>query len=240
MPAVGVTSLMTTGKPCSAPSLSPRITAASASLAKVRAASATRVTMALSFGLTRAIVARWASSTSTGLTALVAISDASSTAVLRLRFSAMSDFPLLARPMHEATLDREEQEIEAIAERACGKDRGIHIGHVEQLLRLEHTLAESIGRTDEHLGDDDDHQRQRNTIAQPDECLRQRFQQHHIPEHPDAGCTHHTRGKNSRLARVHHAIGDVEQDHQRRAKGGDRYLCAITDAEQHQKQWEHR
>src|ERR1700704_2261219 len=151
MPAVGVMSLMTTGRPCNAPSFSPHITAASASFADARAASATSVTMALSLGLTRAIVARWASSTSTGLTTLVAISDASSTAVLRLRLSVMLDF-LLARPVHEATLDREKEEIEAIAERAGGEDRGIHVGHIEQLLRLEHALAKPVGRADEHLG----------------------------------------------------------------------------------------
>src|SRR6202158_1741331 len=143
---------MTTGNPCNAPSLSPCITAASASLADARAASATSVTMALSLGLTRAMVARCASSTSTGLTALVAISDASSTAVLRLKISVISKNPLLARPVHEATLDRKEEQIEAIAERAGGEDRGIHIGHVKQLLRLEHALAGPAGRTDEHLG----------------------------------------------------------------------------------------
>src|SRR5216684_7643274 len=126
-------SLMTTGRPCSAPSASPRNTAASASFACSRAASATSVTMALSLGFTRAMVARWASRTSTGLTALLAISDASSTAVLRLRFSVISVFPLFARPMHETTLDREEQEIEAIAECAGGEDRGIHVRHVEEL-----------------------------------------------------------------------------------------------------------
>src|SRR5713101_3844616 len=170
MPAVGVTSLIATGKPCSAPSLSPRITAASACFANTRAPSATSVTMALSLGFTRAIVARCASSTSTGLTTLVAIRDASSTAVLRFRVSVISD-PLLARPMHEAPLDREEQKIEPIAERAGGEDRGIHVGHVEQLLRLEHALPKPVGRADEHLGDDDDHQRQRNAVAQSDEGL---------------------------------------------------------------------
>ena len=95
MPAVGVMSLMTTGRPCSAPSLSPRITAASASFACSRAVLATSVTMALSLGLTRAMVARWASSTSTGLTVEVAISDANSTAVLRLRLSVILDFRYL-------------------------------------------------------------------------------------------------------------------------------------------------
>src|SRR5882724_6161883 len=70
---------------------------ASASSAKARAASATSVTMALSLGLTRAMVARCASSTSTGLTALLAIIDASPTAVARLRFSVISDFIRRAR-----------------------------------------------------------------------------------------------------------------------------------------------
>src|SRR3984893_5142056 len=217
MPAVGVTSLIATGNPCSDPSFSPRITAASACCANTSAPSATSVTIALSLGLTRAIVARWASSTSTGLTALVAISDASSTAVLRLRLSVMLDF-LLARPVHEATLDREKEEIEAIAERAGGEDRGIHVGHIEQLLRLEHALAKPVGRADEHLGDHDDHQRQRHAVAQSDKSLRQRFQQHHVPQHPDAGCAHDLGRENSLLARIHHAVGDVEQDDQRRAE----------------------
>src|SRR5450755_484498 len=95
IPAVDVMSLMTTGRPWSVPSLSPRMTAVSACFANARAASATSVTMALSLGLTRAMVARCASSTSTGLTAFDAISDASSTAVLRLRFSVTADFHYL-------------------------------------------------------------------------------------------------------------------------------------------------
>src|SRR6202158_2300171 len=178
MPAVGVMYLMTTGRPCSAPSLSARVPAASACLADARAASATSVTRALSLGFTREIVARCESSTSTGLTALVAISDASSTAVLRLRRSVMS---LPARPVYEATLDGEEQEVEAIAERAGGEDRGIHVGHVEQLLRLEHALAEPVGRADEHLGDHHDHQRQRYAVTHSHHSLRQGIQQTHIP-----------------------------------------------------------
>src|ERR1700730_15983044 len=234
MPAVGVTSLIATGNPCSDPSLSPCITAASACCANTSAPSATNVTIALSLGFTRAIVARWTSSTSTGLAALLASSDASSTAVLRLRFSVIAVFPLLARPMHEATLDREEQEIEAIAERAGGEDRGIHVRHVKQLLRLEHALPESVGRADEHLGNHHDHQRQPHAVAQADKSLRQRFQQHYVPQHPDAGCAHALGRENSRLTRIHHAVGDVEQDDQRRAESGNRNLGAIADAEQHQ------
>jgi hypothetical protein len=76
------------------------------------------------------------------------------------------------RPVHEAPLDQEEQKVQRVAKRAGSKNRRIHTGHVEQLLRLEHALAESVGRTDEHLGDDDDDERQRYTVAQAHEGLR--------------------------------------------------------------------
>src|ERR1700674_2802005 len=90
---------------------------------------------------------------------------------------------LFPRPMDEAALDHEEQEIEPIAERAGRKDRRVHVGHGEQLLRLEHPMAEAVDRSDEHLGDHDDHQRQRYAVAQPDEGLRQRLEQHDVDQH---------------------------------------------------------
>src|SRR4051812_13850373 len=62
--------------------------------------------------------------------------------------------PLLSRPMNELALDQQKHEIEAVAEPPGGKDRRVHIGHGEQLLCLEHALAQPIRRADEHLRHD--------------------------------------------------------------------------------------
>src|SRR6266436_2324467 len=171
MPAVGVTSLIATGSPASAPRRSPPITAASTARACSFACSAASVTMALSLGFTRAITARCASRTSTGLTARALIMAASSRAVFRVKLSSTID-PSLPRPVDELALDQQKHEIEAVAQGAGREDRRVHVGHGEQLLRLEHALPEAVGRADEHLGHDHDHERQGDAIAQPDEGLR--------------------------------------------------------------------
>src|SRR5262249_14148116 len=131
---------------------------------------------ALRLGFPRAISARCASRTSTGLAARALIMAASSRAVFRVRLLSAID-PSLPRPVDELALDQQKQEIEAVAQPAGREDRRVHIGHGEQLLRLEHALTQAVGRADEHLGDDHDHQRQRDAIAQSDEGLRQRFEQ---------------------------------------------------------------
>ena len=51
---------------------------------------------------------------------------------------------LLAGPVHETALDQKKEQVEAIAEHAGGEDRRIHARHVEQLLRLEHAVAEPV------------------------------------------------------------------------------------------------
>ena len=150
-----------------------------------RACSAASVTMALSFGLSASITARWASSTSTGLTRALRMSHASSTrrSCVRRLMSAMVGFRYLPDQCTKRRSTSEEQQIETIAERAGGEYRRIHARHVEQLLRLEHAMAEAVLRADEHLGHHDDDQRQRHAVAQADEGLRQRFQQHHVEQH---------------------------------------------------------
>src|SRR5688572_19412777 len=165
MPAVTVTSLMPIGSPCSGPSAAPCITASSAARAATRAWSTASVTMALSFGFFRLISARCASSTSTGLTVRDLISEASSRAGFRVRVS--SAICLLAGPVNEIPLDQQEEQVQAVTEGACGKDRRVHVGHVEQLLRLEHPMPKAVGRADEHFGDDDDDERERHAVAQP-------------------------------------------------------------------------
>src|SRR5216684_3975175 len=98
---------------------------------------------------------------------------------------------LSAGPVHEAAFDQQEHEIERVAERAGREDRRIHARHVKQLLRFEHTLAEPVGRADEHFRHDDDDERQRYTVAQADEGLRQRLQQHHVEQHTGPRSAHH-------------------------------------------------
>ncbi len=85
MPAVGVTSLIATGSPCNGPRGSPLRTIASAVRAASLAFSAAKVTMAFSAGLNLSIAARWASSSSTGLSSPARMSLASSRADLRVR-----------------------------------------------------------------------------------------------------------------------------------------------------------
>src|SRR5262249_52187225 len=165
MPAVGVTSLIATGSPASVPRRSPRKTAASTARACSFACSAASVTMALSLGFTRAISARCASKTSTGLTARDLIIAASSRAVFRVKLLSAID-PSLPRPGKELAPAKQKHEFEAVPQPAGREDRRVHIGHGEQLLRLEHALTEAVGRADEHLGHDHDHQRQRDAIAQ--------------------------------------------------------------------------
>src|SRR5271155_2906766 len=239
MPAVSVMSLIATGRPWSGPSRSFFATALSASRAASRACSAASVTMALSFGLIFSITARCASSTSTGLTTRSRISRANSRADLRVRLMSAMECDLLAGPVYEAPLDHEEQQIEAIAEHAGGEYSRIHAGHVEQLLRLEHAVAETVLRADEHFGDHDDDERQRDTVAQADEGLRQRFQQHDVEQYAQPRRPHDLCRQQPGLARVHYAVSDVEQDHQNGAKRGDRYLGFVADAEQHQEQRKH-
>src|SRR5258708_10284420 len=150
MPAVGVTSLIATGSPASAPRRSPRMTAASTARALSLACSAASVTMALSLGFTRAITARCASRTSTGLTARALIMAASSRAVFRVKLSSAIG-PSLPRPVDELALDQQKQEIESVAQAAGREDRRVHVGHGEQFLRPEHAPPEPVSLADEHL-----------------------------------------------------------------------------------------
>src|SRR5258708_36087110 len=157
MPAFGVTSLISTGSPASAPRRSRSITGDSTARAYSRACTAASVTMALSLGFTRAITARCASRTSTGLTARALIIAASSRAVFRVKLSSAIG-PSLPRPVDELALDQQKQEIESVAQAAGREDRRVHVGHGEQLLRLEHALPEAVGRAEAHLGHDHDPQ----------------------------------------------------------------------------------
>jgi hypothetical protein len=127
--------------------------ARSARRAAAYACSAASVTNALSLELTRSMTARCASRTSIGLTARCAIRLANSRAERRVSVgSAISAVHsarscqargarLLAGPVHEAPLDHEEQQIEAVTEHAGSEDSRIHLRHIEQLLRLEHAVA---------------------------------------------------------------------------------------------------
>src|ERR1700756_4472774 len=89
----------------------PSTIAPAAARALSLACSAASVTMALSLGFTRAITARCASRTSTGLTARALIMAASSRAVFRVKLSSAIG-PSLPRPVHELALDQQKQEIE--------------------------------------------------------------------------------------------------------------------------------
>ena len=91
MPAVGTRSLTATGMPCNGPSVSPRITAASAARACVLAASAATVMKAFRTGWLRSMRPSVASINSTGESWRLRISAASSRAEVKAgSFSGMA------------------------------------------------------------------------------------------------------------------------------------------------------
>src|SRR6516164_2782829 len=63
-----------------------------------------------------------------------------------------------------------------------------------------------------------------------------RFQEHHIEQHAPARSAHDLGGQEPGLARIHHPIGHVEQDHQDGAEGRDRDFGFVANTEQHQEQ----
>ena len=100
-------------------------------------------------------------------------------------------------------------------------------------------LPKPVLRPDEHLGDDHDDQRERHAGAQADEGLRKRFQQHHQQDlRPPRA--HQPGGQQPRLARVHDAVGDIEDDRERGREGRHIDLGLVVDAEQQQEQREDR
>ena len=89
--------------------------------------------------------------------------------------------------------------------------------HVQHLLRVDDAVTETVVGADEHFGDDDDHQRHRNAAAQADEGRLQAFPDQHVAENLPARRAHHLGRHDPLLARVHHAVGAVEQDRPVRA-----------------------
>src|SRR5215472_15791195 len=63
---------------------------------------------------------------------------------------------LFSGPVDELALDEQKHEVEAVAQPAGGEDRRVHVGHGEELLRLEYALAEPVGGANEHLRHHDD------------------------------------------------------------------------------------
>ena len=83
MPRVSMRSLWATGRPCSGPSFSPRACISSARVAASSAISATRVTIALTLGLTRSICLRCSASASRAESFFARMSWAISTALVK-------------------------------------------------------------------------------------------------------------------------------------------------------------
>ena len=94
MPAVSTRSLCAIGRPCSTPKGPPFAVSSSARAASAIARSATRVTIALTFGLTRSMRARCAAMTSRAETSRRRIMSVSSTALR----SQSSSLPPVAAP----------------------------------------------------------------------------------------------------------------------------------------------
>ena len=92
--------------------------------------------------------------------------------------------------MHDAALDELEEKIEAVAESSGGEDRRVHIGHLEQLLRLEDPVAQTVRRTDEHLRHDHDDEGEGHAVAQAHEGLRKRFEEGDFEQDAGRGCSH--------------------------------------------------
>src|SRR3974390_341708 len=140
---------------------------------------------------------------------------------------------LSAAPMHEAFLYDEKHHVQCIAERTSGKDRGIHVSDIQNLLGIYNPMPEAVFRTDEHFCNDDDDKCHANAAAQSNESLRQAFPNEHILEYLPSARAHDLRRHDALLARVHDAVGAVEKDDQDGGERSDRNLVYVAHAENH-------
>ena len=77
-------------------------------------------------------------------------------------------------------------------------------------------------------------------LRSPTNVCGRDFDQGHLEQDAGRRRAHDLRCKETGLARVHHPVGDVEEDHQRRTEGGDQDLGLVADPEDHEKEREHR
>ena len=133
-----------------------------------------------------------------------------------------------------------QRQVEPVAHCAGDQDRPVHVGERIRNLRIDDAMADSVGRTDKHLRDDDHDERQRNRCPQADKGLRQRLEENHIPEDAKRRGAHRARRKDAGLPRIHDAVGNVEDDHEPSGEGRDCDLGDVPQSEQQQKQRKHR
>src|ERR1700730_503883 len=97
---------------------------------------------------------------------------------LRLRWNQKSS----PGPVDEQLLDHEEQQIGAVTHRAGDQDRTVHVGELIGDLGIDDPMTQTVDRPDEHLSDDDHHERDRHCGAQAHERLRQRLEEDDVFE----------------------------------------------------------
>src|SRR5919201_1181647 len=101
-------------------------------------------------------------------------------------------------------------------------------------------MTQSVHGTNEHLRNDDHDQRDRYGGAQADKSLGKGFEEDDIFEDAQWTRAHRARGQDSRLASVHDAVGNVENDHEPSRKSSNRYFREIPETEQKKEQRKHR
>ena len=142
-------------------------------------------------------------------------------------------------PVHDAPLGQQEQEVERVAQRAGGEDRRVHLFTLN-------TCCASMMRWPRPFSEPMNISATITITSAIDTALRRptkvgcRLSQQHVLEHLPARHAHDLRRHHALLARVHDAVGAVEQHDQHRAEGGDGDLVDVGDAEDQQEQRDQR
>src|SRR5262249_29370390 len=102
--------------------------------------------------------------------------------IARLRLRLRWNQKLSSGPVDEQLLDHEEQKVAAVANRAGDQDRTVHVGELIGDLGIDNPMTQTVNRPDEHLSDDDHHERDRDGGAQAYERLRQSLEEDHVLE----------------------------------------------------------
>jgi hypothetical protein len=61
--------------------------------------------------------------------------------------------------MNEVPLNQNKEQIKPIAQYTGAEDGGVHLGHIENHLGIDHSLPKAIGGANEHLRNNHDDER---------------------------------------------------------------------------------
>src|SRR5260370_25205632 len=129
--------------------------------------------------------------------------------------------------MDEQLFDDEEQKIGAVAHRAGDEDGAVHVSKLIRDLGIDDAVAQAIDRANEHFGNYDHDQGDRQGRPKTNKSMWESFEEDDVFEDAQRTRAHRTRGKDSGLSSVHHAIGNVEHDHEPGGERSDGYLGKV-------------